>query len=119
MQQFKASARYIRLSPYKLRPLVDVVRGKSAQYALHWLSTVSVRRVDPIKKMIASAVANAKQLAAVEANDLTIKDIRVDQGPILKYFKPGAMGRPNIQRRRFSYLSIILESNKQSARKEV
>ncbi len=111
--QFTAKARYINFSPYKLRPLVDVVRGKDAQYALNWLSTVSVKRIEPIKKMLESAVANAKHASTdLGASDLTIKDIRVDQGPILKYFKPGAMGRANIQRRRFSHLSVILEAKK-------
>ncbi len=111
--QFTAKSRYINFSPYKLRPLVDVVRGKDAEYALNWLSTVSVKRIEPIKKMLESAVANAKHASAdLGASDLTIKDIRVDQGPILKYFKPGAMGRANIQRRRFCHLSVILEAKK-------
>ena len=44
---------------------------------------------------------------------LMIKDIRVDQGPIFRYFKPGAMGRANIQRKRFSHMSVILEIRKQ------
>jgi large subunit ribosomal protein L22 len=108
--QFTAKARYINFSPYKLRPIVDVVRGKDAQYALNWLSTVAVKRVDPITKTVASAVANAKHSSTdLQASDLMIKDIRVDQGPILKYFKPGAMGRSNIQRKRFSHISVTLE----------
>jgi large subunit ribosomal protein L22 len=116
--QFIAKARYINFSPYKLRPLVDVVRGKDAQYALNWLSTVSVKRVEPLTKVLKSAVANAKQASAdIEVGDLTIKDIRVDQGPILKYFKPGAMGRANIQRRRFSHISVTLEAKKVEAKK--
>jgi|SRR5579859_4222982 len=109
--QFIAKARYIRFSPYKLRPIVDVVRGKDAQYALNWLTTHAVKRSEPISKMISSAVANAKHATAgLQAGDLIIKDIRVDQGPILRYFKPGAMGRATIQRRRFSHMSIILQA---------
>jgi large subunit ribosomal protein L22 len=110
--QFIAKARYLHFSPYKLRPLVDVVRGKDAQYALHLLSTMAVKRVVPIQKVIASAIANAQQGASTGADLLTIKDIRVDQGPILKYFKPGAMGRANIQRRRFSHITVTLEAKK-------
>ncbi len=109
--QFTAKARYIRFSPYKLRPIVDVVRGKDAQQALHWLHTHAVKKAEPISKMITSAVANAKHATpTLQTHDLVIKDIRVDQGPILKYFKPGAMGRATIQRRRFSHMSIILEA---------
>jgi len=108
--QFVAKARYIRYSPFKLRPLADVVRGKNAQYALDWLSTAQVQRALPVQKIIASAVANAKSLKDLDASKLLIKEIRIDQGPSHRYFKPGAMGRANIQRKRLSHLSVILES---------
>lgn len=107
--QFVAKARYIRVSPYKLRPIVDVVRGKNVAYALNWLSTHSVQKAIPITKLIESVTANAKSLKNVDASDLIIRDFRVDQGPIFRYFKPGAMGRANIQRKRFSHMSIIVE----------
>ncbi len=108
--QFVSKSKYIRFSPYKLRPIADVVRGKQVDYALNWLSTVAVKRMVPLKKAIESAAANAKNLQAVEAHGLLIKDIRVDEGPMFRYFKPGAMGRANIQRRRLSHISVVLES---------
>ncbi len=111
--QFVAKAKFIRYSPYKLRPLADVIRGKKIPYALGWLATHQTRRVSPLKKMIESAVANAKQLKNVNPEDLVIKDLRIDQGPIFKYFKPGAMGRAVILRKRFSHLSVILENKSQ------
>jgi large subunit ribosomal protein L22 len=107
--QFIASARYLRFSPYKLRPLVDVVRGKSVVYALNWLATCSVKKVVPIIKVIKSAAANAKDRNNLDTAQLVIKDIRVDQGPIHRYFKPGAMGRANIYRKRMSHMSIVVE----------
>jgi len=107
--QFVAKARYIRFSPFKLRPLVDVIRGKDVKYALNWLATYPVKRVLPIKKVLESAVANAKNAQNIEAAALFIKDIRVDQGPMFRYFKPGAMGRSNPYRRRLSHMSVILE----------
>lgn len=108
--QFVAKAKYIQCSPYKLRPIADVVRGKNITYALSWLATYRNRRVEPMQKVIESAVANAKNLGATNGGSLIIKEIRVDQGPIRKYFKPGAMGRAVIQRTRSSHLSVILES---------
>ena len=48
--QFIAKAKYIHYSPYKLRPLVDVIRGKNAQYALNWLATYPVQRVSQLKR---------------------------------------------------------------------
>ncbi len=112
--QFKAISKNIPFSPFKLRPLVDVVRGKSAIYALQWLSTQSLQRVRPIKKLIESAVANAKHLQGVEGTDLQVKSIVVDQGKTFRYFKPGSMGKAAPQRRRFSHISVVLESNQQA-----
>lgn len=108
--QFVATARYVSYSPFKLRPLADVVRGKNAQFALNWLATCKVQRAIPVKKVIASAVANAKNLKGISIDQLRVKDIRIDQGPTHRYFKAGAMGRANIYRRRFSHMSIVLES---------
>ena len=52
--QFNAKARYVRFSPYKLRPLADVVRGKNVSFALHWLATHAVKRIVPVQKVIES-----------------------------------------------------------------
>jgi len=109
--QFSAKARYVRCSPFKLRPIVDAIRGKNVGHALNLIATTAVKKIVPIKKLLESAAANAKHLKNVETEDLVIKDIRVDQGPIFRYYKPGAMGRSTIQRRRFSHMSLILESS--------
>ena len=109
--QFTAKTRYVVFSPYKLRPIADVIRGKGVQYALNWLTTYKMHRVTPIKKLIESAAANASSLQNVSLTNLYIKEIRIDQGPIRRYFKPGAMGRAMPQRTRLSHLSVILESH--------
>ena len=102
-------ARYIRFSPYKLRPYVNVVRGKDVSYSLHWLTVCKVKRAAPIRKLIASAVANAKNVANVEQDNLVIKEIKVDQGPVYRYFKPSARGISSVLRKRFSHIKVILE----------
>lgn len=107
--QFSAKVLFLPISPFKLRPFIDVVRGKNVEQAIRWLSTLTVKRSVPIKKMIESAAANAKNLKNIDVADLKISDIRVDHGPMYKYFKPGAMGRSNIYRKRFSHASVILE----------
>lgn len=111
--QFKALSKNIPYSPFKLRPLVDVVRGKSAIFALQWLATQSLQRVKPIRKVIESAVANAKNLQGVATVDLFVKEIVVDHGRSFRYFKPGAMGKASPQKRRFSHVSVVLESKQQ------
>jgi len=112
--QFKAKSKNIPFSPFKLRPLIDVVRGKSITYTLQWLSTQSLQRIRPIKKLIESAVANAKSLQGVEGIDLLVKSIVVDQGKSFRYYKPGSMGKAAPQRRRFSHISVVLESKQQT-----
>lgn len=112
IMQFVSKARYVRFSPYKLRPYVDVIRGKNVQYALDWLATCPIKRVVPISKMLKSAAANAKQHEGLEARDMIIKDIRVDEGPRYRYFKPGAMGRAKIYRRRTCHMSVAIENLK-------
>jgi large subunit ribosomal protein L22 len=107
--RFSAKVLFLPISPFKLRAFIDVVRGKNVEQAIKWLSTLPVKRSVPIKKMIESAAANAKYLKNINAADLKISDIRVDHGPLYKYFKPGAMGRSNVYRKRFSHACVILE----------
>ncbi len=110
---FTAKVKYLRYSPYKLRPIVDVLRGKNVDYAINWLTTYKTQRALPVQKIIESAAANAKfQQSDLELSDLFIKEILVDQGPMYKYFKPGAMGRANPYKKRSSHISVVLESKK-------
>ena len=107
---FKASANYIKKSPYKLRPMADVIRGKNVAYALGWLQIYGVAKSLPIKKLLDSAVANARcQHEEITPKDLMIQEIRVDQGPSYRYFKPSAMGRSAVNRKRLSHLTIVLK----------
>ena len=112
--RFLAKARFIRYSPYKLRPVADVIRGKNAQFALHWLATHATQRTADIAKALKSAVANAAQQGNFAPDQLIVKDLRIDQGPTFRYFKPGAMGRATILRKRFSHILAVVVPVKQS-----
>ncbi len=107
----KAKSRYIRISPYKLRLLADVIRGTTVDKAFSWLKTCGMQRARPITKALESAYANArnKNSDIDSMASVFIKEIRVDQGPIIRYFKPGAQGRANPQRKRLSHIEIILD----------
>jgi len=107
--EFKAKAKYVHYSPYKLRPIADVIRGKDVSYALDWLTIYKVKRVEPILKTLKSAVANANDLCKLSPKELIVKEIRIDHGPTIKYFKPGAMGRSNPYLKRMSHISIIVD----------
>lgn len=103
----KAVARGIPYSPYKLRPIADVIRNKSIKYALNWLNVYKNRKSEPIKKAVESALANAKFAGCdLSEGEIYINEIRVDQGIIRKYFIPGAQGRVSFQRRRFCHISV-------------
>lgn len=110
----RAISKYIRISPYKLRPIVDVIRGRQLDQALAWLKTVSNRRISPIEKALQAAYANAKNKHKniSSMNSLYIKEIRVDQGPTISYFKPAAMGRASVQKKRMSHLAVVLDEKK-------
>jgi len=108
--KFNAVVKFVRHSPYKIRPLVDNIRGKSVRFALGWLTAYGAKKAVPVKKLIESAAANAKHLHDIERADLFVSEIRVDQGPIFKYHKPGAMGRSNIYRKRMSHISVVLKN---------
>lgn len=116
--KFSAVAKYIKCSPYKLRPLADVVRGKDVSYALNWLSVSPSKRAVPLEKAIKSACANAGNRENIGREHLEISEIRVDQGPIFRYYKPGAQGRAKVQRKRYSHVSVVLQVNNQDNRTE-
>ncbi len=107
----KAKSKYIRISPYKLRPVIDVVRGWQLDRALAWLKTCQMRRVEPLIKVVSSAFANMnnKHEGTMGMHEVTIKEIKVDQGPIVTYFKAGAMGRTALQRKRMSHIEVTLD----------
>jgi large subunit ribosomal protein L22 len=89
-----------------------IAKAKYISYALGWLSTYKSRRTTSVMKTLESAIANASNLGNVKANDLFVKEIRIDQGPAFKYFKPGAMGRSNPQTKRLSHISIVVGTKK-------
>lgn len=117
--EYKSVARFVRYSPYKLRPIADVIRGKDVPEALSWLAVHINKRVVPIKKALESAIANAKQHDNCQPADLIVREICVDEGPSFRYFKPGAMGRAQTQRRRMSHIRVILKDVQSATNKEV
>jgi len=115
-----ARSKYIKISPWKLRPIVDGIRGRSLGKSLALLNAHMTKRVKPIIKALNSAYANAKNKnKEIDSPDmLVIKKIFIDQGPVLKYFKPAAMGRASVQRRRLSHISVELETVKEAGKQD-
>jgi large subunit ribosomal protein L22 len=92
-EEVKAIARYIRMSPHKVRRVLDQIRGRSYREALIILEFMPYRSCDPILKVLRSAVANAEHNAGMDPATLVISQAFADQGPSLKRFRPRAQGR--------------------------
>lgn len=105
----RAIARYIRLSPRKVREVVDLIRGKDLQEALAILRYTPRRASAPIAKVVQSAAANAEHNYEMNKDSLYVAECYVDQGPIIKRFQPRAMGRADTLRRRTSHITVVLK----------
>jgi large subunit ribosomal protein L22 len=106
----KAKARFVRISPQRVRWLMNEVRGKKAGEAIQFLAFSPQKGARILKKLIHSAVANAEAHSSdIDVDALFVKRIFADEGPILKRFRPRAMGRASRIRRRTSHLTVILD----------
>lgn len=109
MQDVKAKLKFLRMSPRKVRLLADMVRGRKVTTALETLSLMNKRGASPIFKLIQSAMANAKHNHALVPEDLRVKTITVDGGPVTKRWMPKAHGRATPVRQRTSHVNLVLE----------
>ncbi len=105
----KASVTSVRISPRKVRMVVDAVRGKSVSQAMGILAFTRKKAAQPVQKLLKSAVANAVENDGVDdVDNLIIDRIAVDEGPTLKRFTPRARGRATPIRKRTSHIRIAL-----------
>jgi large subunit ribosomal protein L22 len=109
----RAIQRTTRQSPYKMRLVIDEIRGKSVNDALAYLAFSKKHAAKQIEKTLRSAVANAEQAArqsnaALDVDDLYVKHAVVNEGPKLKRFTPAAMGRATPIQKRTSHVEIIV-----------
>ncbi len=104
----RAVAKYIRISPQKIRLVADVVRGKDVETAITTLRFMPKKGARILKKVIESAVANASQ-ADIDVDNLYIKTIEINGGPMLKRFRPRAMGRATRILKRTSHITVVVD----------
>jgi large subunit ribosomal protein L22 len=106
---YKASHRFARISPRKVRLMADIVRGKFADEALELLRFQSQRGARMLEKVIQSAMANAEDRRAPNLGSLMLVDVRVDPGPMIKRMMPRARGMASVIKRRMSHIRVTLE----------
>ncbi len=105
----QAKLRNVRLSPRKARLVVDMVRGKGIQEAMNILQLSPQKTAPVLSKLLKSAVANAEQKGVSDVDQLFVKTVMVDQGPVLKRFLPRAQGRASRIRKPTSHITVVLD----------
>ena len=109
--EVRARAKFIRTSPRKARMVTELIRGKGVGEALNILAFTKKAPAKIVAKLLKSAVANADQMKNIDVDTLFVKQITVDQGPTMKRYRPRAMGRATMIRRRMSHITVVLEES--------
>ncbi len=108
-----AKLRFARIAPRKVRKIAQLIRGKAVDQAINVLMFTNRRPAGLLKKLLVSAIANAedKSKGSVNTDNLTVKEVVVDQGPTLKRWRPRAMGRATRINKRTSHITIVLDDS--------
>ena len=106
----KAIARHVRISPYKVRIVLNIIRGKSYREALAILENTPKAASDPIRKVLMSAGANAENNLGMGKDNLFVAACYADQGPTLKRVQPVSKGRAYRILKRTSHITVVLDA---------
>jgi large subunit ribosomal protein L22 len=109
-QTSRAVAKYIRISPTKVRRVLDQIRGRSYEEALMILEFLPYKASGPIWQVLNSAAANAENNLNLKKQSLRVKTVFADQGPTLRRIRPRAQGQGYQIRKPTCHISIILET---------
>ena len=104
-----ATARHIRMSPYKVRRALALIRGKSVQEAQAILEYATIISSEPVLKVLKSAAANAEHNMGMNRDELFVSEAFADQGPSLKRMQPVSKGRAHAILKRTSHITVILD----------
>ena len=105
----KAVAKYVRMSPIKLKPVTDLVRGKDLAEALTILRFTPGKGAELVEKVVRSAAANAENNFDMNVDDLYVAEIYANQGPTMKRWRAGSQGRASIILKRSSHIGVTLK----------
>lgn len=112
--EIKAKAKYVRMSPKKVRLVAGLIRGLDVKTAIDQLSFSGKKASLPVIKVIESAIANAEHNYELSKGNLMIKEVRIDEAPMLHRWTPKAHGRATTIRKRSSHISVTLGEVKES-----
>lgn len=109
----KATAKYVRMSPSKLKPVIDLVRGKDLNEALTILKFTSGKGAELVEKVVRSAAANAENNFDMNPDDLYVAEIYANQGPTMRRWRAGSQGRASIILKRSSHIGVTLREKEE------
>ncbi len=109
-----AKLNHLRISPRKVRLVADIIRGLLVEEAEAQLMLTPKRAGIHLLKLLRSAISNAKSAKKMDTHKLYIKELRVDEGPTLKRWRPRAMGTVGTINKRTSHVSLVLEERKEA-----
>ena len=112
---YRATYRYARISPRKVRFVIDVVRGLPVNDALVALRHIPRRASPMVAKLIRSAMANAQQAGTVDVDGLQVAEVYCNEGPTLKRWSPRAQGRMYAILKRTSHIAVVLREKQERA----
>jgi large subunit ribosomal protein L22 len=110
-----AHNRFVRQSPYKVRRVLDLVRGLPVEEAEHMLRLTNRGAAKTIAKTLRSAVANAEHNHALDPEELVIAEAYADEGPTLKRWRPRARGRATRINKRTSHITIVVSDGREDS----
>ncbi|ABK43371.1 LSU ribosomal protein L22P [Magnetococcus marinus MC-1] len=108
MQEARATTKYQRVSPYKVRLVIDQIRGMQVESAMNLLAFSKKRVAGVVRQTLKSAVANAEENLGLDVDTLVVSQAYVDQGPSMKRFKPRARGRATRILKRTSHITVAV-----------
>lgn len=103
-----ANANFIRIAPRKVQLVIDLIRGKQVGEAIAILRNTPRSASPIIEKVLNSAIANAEHNYSLDPNKLVVSQIFVNHGPIMKRFRPRAMGRASRINKRTSHITLVV-----------
>ena len=106
--EVKATAKYVRMSPIKLKPVADLVRGKDVNEALTILKFTPGKGAEIVEKVVQSALANA-DVKEMDTDNLYVAEVYANQGPTMKRWRAGSQGRASIILKRSSHVGVTLK----------
>jgi len=108
----KAIAKFVRCSARKVKPVADLVRGKDVKEALAILKFTPRKSARILLKVMQSAIANAENNFDMDPENLIVSEVYANQGPTMKRFKAGSMGRANPIKHRTSHIGVVVSEKK-------